>query len=135
VAISVYFSNPGNVSSATQPFETAVTRQVRALPAALPQAVLAQFFLGPTAGEKAQGLDLVLSGFTGFSDFRIQDGVAYVYLTGACNSGGSTYTIADALRTNLLQFTEIQWVKIFDGDGNTQTPDGQGDSIPACLQP
>jgi hypothetical protein len=133
--ITVFFADLERVSGGTPPFETAVTRRVRAEPASQPLAILTQFFLGPTDEERAQGLDVVLSGFTGFSDFRLQDQVAYVYLTGACDSGGATYTIVDVLRVNLLQFPEIEWVKVFDQDGNTQSPDGQSDSAPACLQP
>jgi hypothetical protein len=36
---------------------------------------------------------------------------------------------------NLKQFPEIQFVKIYDENGMTQSPEGSNDSIPACLQP
>ena len=63
------------------------------------------------------------------------DGIARVYLKGQCNSQGATYTIANVLRVNLKQFSYIQFVKIYDQNGNTEVPDGNQDSIPACLEP
>ena len=63
------------------------------------------------------------------------DGVARVYLKGQCNSQGATYTIGNILNVNLKQFSNIQFVKIYDQNGNTEVPDGNQDSIPACLEP
>ena len=63
------------------------------------------------------------------------DGVAHLYLTGECNSQGSTFSISQPLMQSLRQFPEIQFVKIYDQNGNTQSPDGSTDSIPACLEP
>jgi Tfp pilus assembly protein PilX len=104
-------------------------------PASVPQAVLLQLFAGPTVAEQDAGLRLVASGTTGFSDFRIENGVAHVKLTGTCSSGGATYTIASLIMKNLKQFSEIQQVKIYDQNGGTETPAGQSDSIPVCLEP
>jgi len=132
--LTVYFTNVERYSIGTEPYEDAVTRTVPT-PASRPEAVLQQLFLGPTAEEQAQGLAVFLSGATGFSDLAIQDGVARVYLTGVCNSGGATYTIASLIFVNLKQFPEIQWVKIYDQNGETETPSGPGDSIPFCLEP
>jgi hypothetical protein len=101
----------------------------------LQEAVLEQLFLGPTADEKAQGLDVFLSGATGFTKLTIGDGIARVYLTGNCNSNGATYTIANLIDANLKQFAEIKWVKIYDQNGETETPAGQSGSIPFCLEP
>jgi hypothetical protein len=61
--------------------------------------------------------------------------VAHVYLTGQCNSGGSTYTIGNLIFANLSQFPEIQWIKIYDENGETEVPEGQSSSIPFCLEP
>jgi hypothetical protein len=134
VTITVYFMDVARFNVGTEPYEAGVTRTIP-MPSSLPEAVLTQLFLGPTDAEKAQGLALVLSGTTGFSNLKIEDGIARVYLTGTCNSQGSTYTIANLIDANLQQFPEIQWVKIYDQNGETETPDGQSGSIPFCLEP
>jgi hypothetical protein len=134
VTVLVYFQNVDSFAVGKEPYENSVERLI---PAAddRPRAVLEQLFIGPTPEEQAQGLALVLSGSTGFSDFWVEDGVAHVTLTGECNSKGSTYTIANLIFANLAQFPEIQWVKIYDEKGETETPVGQTSSIPFCLEP
>ena len=134
IMLTVYFTDIALFQVGTEPYETAVPRMVPA-PSSLPEAVLTQLFLGPTEAEKAQGLTVVLSGTTGFSSLIIENGVARVYLTGICNSQGSTYTIANLIFANLKQFTEIQWIKIYDQNGETETTGGQSSSIPFCLEP
>ncbi|MFH1523710.1 MAG: hypothetical protein ABIF04_01990 [Chloroflexota bacterium] len=134
VTLVVYFTNIPRYAIGTEPYEDAVMRTVPTT-GSLPQDVLMQLFLGPTDDEKAQGLDVFLSGATGFSELTITDGVARVYLTGECNSKGATYTIANLIGANLRQFPEIQWVKTCDQNGETEIPDGQSDSIPFCLEP
>ena len=91
----------------------------------------------PEASEEeyAQGLRAVLSKCTGFSDLIIEKGVAHVYLTGPCTSGGSTYTIAGPVMKTLKQFEEIEFVKLYNAFGNTENPLGRGDSIPFELEP
>lgn len=132
--ITVFFTNLANFQVGKEPYETAVTRTVPATND-LPQAVLMQLFQGPTAAEKGQGLAVFFSGATGFSKLTIEDGVARVYLTGDCNSNGATYTVANLIDTNLKQFPEIKWIKIYDPTGETETPNGQSSSIPFCLEP
>jgi hypothetical protein len=132
--LKVYFVNVPRYAVGTEPYEDDVTRSVP-LTESEPEMVLKQLFLGPTAQEKAQGLEVVLSGTTGFSKLIIEDGVARVYLTGKCNSGGATYTISNLIFANLAQFPNIQWVKIYDENGQTETPEGQTSSIPICLEP
>lgn len=132
--LTVYFLDNERYSAGPEPYEVAVTRTIPA-PPSLPQAVLLQLYAGPTAAEYTAGLRLVASGTTGFTNFRIEDGVAHVQLLGSCNSQGATYTIANLIMKNLKQFAEIQHVKIYDEAGNTGTPTGQSDSIPACLEP
>jgi hypothetical protein len=135
VEIAVYFTDTNRYAAATEPYEVAVTRTAPA-GAGLPAAVLAAFFEGPTAGEAAQGLEAITSGATGFRELRIDDaGVAHVTLEGPCSSGGATYTIAQPLMKNLLQFEEIDYVKIYDEAGQTGTPAGASNSIPFCLEP
>jgi hypothetical protein len=134
VKLTVYFTNINRYAIGTEPYEDSVTRTVP-LTGALPEMVLTQVFLGPTAQEKAQGLETILSGTTGFSNFTIRDGVARLYLTGKCNSAGATYTISNLIFANLAQFPEIHWIKIYDENGGTETPDGQTSSIPFCLEP
>lgn len=99
------------------------------------EASLYYLFQGLTETEQALGLEVPLNGTTGYSEFRIDGNGAHVYLTGTCNSGGATYTIANLIRVNLKNFSGIQFVKIYDQTGNTGVPDGASDSIPACLEP
>jgi hypothetical protein len=132
--VSVYFQDMNRFAIGTEPYEKPVTRRVPDI-GDLPLAVLEQLFLGPTAEEQAEGLALILSGSTGFNDFHVQAGVARISLTGHCNSNGSTYTIANLIFANLTQFPEIQFVKIYDENGETETPVGLSSSIPFCLEP
>jgi Sporulation and spore germination len=133
-SLTVYFTNMDRYAIGTEPYEDPVIRTVP-LTGSLPEMVLRQLFLGPTPQEKAGGLETVLSGTTGFGKLTIVDGVARVYLTGKCNSGGATYTIGNLIFANLAQFPEIRWVKIYDENGQTETPEGQTSSIPFCLEP
>ncbi|MEP0804812.1 MAG: hypothetical protein HRF47_04950, partial [Chloroflexota bacterium] len=98
-------------------------------------AILDEYFKGPGAQEKSYGWMALYNGFTGYDRFELRDGVLHLYLKGTCSRAGQTYTIADLLFLNLKQFPEIQFVKIYDENGNTQNPAGLSDSIPACLQP
>ncbi len=134
VTLTVYFTDAARYQIGTEPYEAAVLRTVP-VPASLPEAVLTQLFLGPTEAEKAQGLTLVLSGTTGFSKLTIENGIARVYLTGTCASLGATYTIANLIYANLAQFPEIQTIKIYDQNNETENPDGADGSIPFCLEP
>jgi hypothetical protein len=134
VTLTIYFTDEARYQVGSEPYEAAVTRTVPA-PASLPEAVLTQLFLGPTEAEKTQGLAVILSGTTGFSNLTIENGIARVYLTGTCASLGSTYTIANLISANFKQFPEIQWIKIYDQNNETETPDGQSGSIPFCLEP
>ncbi len=134
VTLTIYFTDVTRYQVGSESYEAAVPRTVPA-PASLPEAVLTQLFLGPTEKEKAQGLEVVLSGTTGFSNLTIENGIARVYLTGTCASQGATYTIANLIYANLKQFPEIQWIKIYDQNNKTETPDGQSSSIPFCLEP
>jgi len=134
VTLTIYLIDKARYQVGTLPYEAAVTRTVSA-PASAPEAVLTQLFLGPTDAEKVQGLAVVLSGTTGFNQLTIEDGIARVYLSSTCASQGATYTIANLIFANLKQFPEIHWIKIYDQNNETQTPDGQSDSIPFCLEP
>lgn len=134
VTVTVYFTNMERYAVGTEPYEDPVTRTVP-MNGSLPQTVLEQLFLGPTPAEKTQGLQVVLSGTTGFSKFIIEQAIARVYLTGKCSSGGATYTISNLIFANLAQFPEIRWIKIYDENGETETPEGQSSSIPFCLEP
>lgn len=92
-------------------------------------------FAGPTSAERASGLELVLSGATGYSHLRVENGIARVQLEGACASKGSTLTIAGEIFPILKQFSTVRWVKIYAPDGTTESPTGNRDSIPECLEP
>ena len=134
VEVTVFFTDVNQYATGTPPFEVGVTRQVLAT-AKLPEAVLNAFFAGPTAEERAQGLEAIRSGFNGYSALVIEEGIARVYLSGRCFSNGATYTIAQPVITNLLQFDEVGYVKIYDENGETELPEGKTNSIPFCLEP
>jgi hypothetical protein len=98
-------------------------------------AALHAMFAGPTPQERATGLRLVRSRAWGFDDLQIGAGIARVRLTRGCNSGGSTTTVAGEIAPTLRQFPTVDWVKIYAPGGGTEQPQGQVDSIPACLEP
>ena len=132
--ITVYFTDSNRYAAGNPPFEVGVNRTVSG-DQLLPLAVLQEFFKGPTQPEQSQGLIAVTSGFTGVQAVNVINGAAHVYLTGSCNSQGATYTIAQPIMTNLLQFDNIQYVKIYDTQGQTEQPYGPNNSIPFCLEP
>src|SRR5205823_4699831 len=97
-------------------------------------AVLDQYFLGPGSTERYTYGDVAFyDGFIGYSKLVVKDGIARVYLAGTCARQRPDYGIAQLLQANLKQFQTVQSVKIYDQNGQTQNPDGTGDSIPACL--
>lgn len=132
--ITVYFTDRERYASATPPYEVAVRRTVAASedPA---EAMMRAFFEGPTAEERARGLEAITSGATGFRSLTIDDGIARIYLTGECDSRGATYTVAQPIRRNLLQLPQVEHIKIYDEEGTTEQPEGPSDSIPFCLEP
>ena len=132
--VKVYFTDMNRYAQATPPYEVPVFRAVSAR-SNLPRVVLEEFFRGPTEEERRRGLEAIRSGFSGIGGIDIENGVAHVYLTGRCGSGGATYTAAQPITANLLQFEEIQYVKIYDAEGNTEEPSGRTNSIPLCLEP
>ena len=100
----------------------------------LPQSALNEYFKGPGSTERyTYGWIGIYNGFTGYSRLEIIDDVAHVYLTGTCTSEGKDFNIADLIHLNLKQFSFIQYVKIYDQNGQTQNPTGQSDSEPTCL--
>ena len=111
----------------------AVLRQV--IPPNVGARSLNWLFAGPTPDERAGGLTFVKSDATGFTNLTISNGIARVRLVGGANSHGSTLTIAKEIFPLLKQFPTVRWVKIYDQNGQTETPTGQSDSIPAGLEP
>ena len=108
----------------------------RPVPTDAPAAgALHALFAGPTRQERTAGLKLVRSHAWGFDDLQVAGGIARVRLTRGCNSDGSTITVAGEIAPTLRQFPTVDWVKIFGPGGATEQPDGQTDSIPACLEP
>lgn len=129
----VFFLNRDNFVDNVDPFFSPVVRPVR--PKTPAAGVMDRLFSGPVGSEKADGLRLLRSGATGYADLGIADGVAEVRLTGRCSSNGSTVTVAGEIMPTLRQFSSVDWVKIFDAAGDTGSPTGNTDSIPACLEP
>jgi murein DD-endopeptidase MepM/ murein hydrolase activator NlpD len=130
--VKVYFVDQARYNAGTPPYEADGKRWASS--SATYAAVLTEYFKGPGLVEKNDyGWIAIYSGYTGYSKLEVANGIARVYLIGTCDHSGTAYTIADVLRVNLKQFSAIQFVKIYE-NGVTQNPDGQSDSIPACLQ-
>ncbi len=129
----VWLVDSNAVGTGNEPYFVPRKRQVRSdAPAA---AALHALFAGPTPQERSTGLRLVRSGAWGFDDLQIAARIARVRLTRGCNSGGSTITVAGEIAPTLRQFPTVDWVKIYGPGGSTEQPQGQVDSIPACLEP
>jgi hypothetical protein len=130
----VYFVSTGRYAIGVEPYEEPVARQ---FPGGvyLPDAVLQAYFEGPNEEEQARGLEAITSGFSGVRQMEVRNATAHVYLEGTCTSHGAAYNVSQLLMVNLLQFPEIQAVKIYDEHGETGDPDGPGSSIPFCLEP
>jgi hypothetical protein len=129
----VYFFDSGRFAANQVPFYVPVLRPV--LPTTPATGVMDRLFAGPTPAEQASGLQFLASGATGFSNLSISQQVARVQLTGGCSSGGSTESIAGEIFPTLRQFSTVDFVKIYDPSGRTETPGGASDSIPECLEP
>ena len=132
--VKTYFFDEQNFVDNTEPFFRPVRRWVPV--PAVARGALHRLYAGPTQAERADGLRLLRSRSTGFSNLSIASSkVARVQLTGGCSSGGSTVTVAGEIMPTLKQFPTVRWVKIFDPQGNTERPTGRTDSIPECLEP
>ncbi len=133
IPANIYFVDSHNFEIGQAPYVHAVIRPVIAPNVAARS--LDWLFAGPTQAELAGGLTFVNSDATGYSSVTISNQVARVRLTGGAESHGSTLTIANEISPLLKQFPSVRWVKIFDPAGQTETPTGQSDSIPAGLEP
>ncbi len=130
----VTFLDQERYNAGTEPYTRSVRRVVPAYTPA--SAVMHQLFAGPTPAERALGLRTVRSRATDFDRLRISPwGVAHIRLLGGCDSGGSTFTVADLITPTLKQFASVDYVKIYDRFGDTGSPSGPTDSIPECLEP
>ena len=133
MVVKDYFINQTNVTTGQPPLAKAVSRRV--IPPAVATGALQRLFAYPSKDELANGLMFVNSDASGFTNLRIDSGIARMQLTGGCSSGGSTITIAQEIIPTLQQFSSVKYVKIYDPEGNTEQPDGNVNSIPACLEP
>ncbi len=96
---------------------------------------LTALFAGPTDYDEPAGLSFEASGASGFAAPRVRNGIARVRLTGGCDSGGATFTVANEIMPTLKQLDTVDVVKIYDPEGRTEQPRGRSDSIPTCLEP
>jgi len=131
--VKVWFFNEPNYAAATGRYFTPVWRRVAA-DATMPGS-LSSLFHGPLLREHKAGLRFLSSEATGFKKLRVRNAIARVQLTGGCNAGGSTVSIAGEIGPTLKQFWEVDYVKIYDPSGQTGTPTGPVNSIPYCLEP
>lgn len=129
--VHVWFLDEDNFADGREPYEIRFERRVPKT-GDEKQQVIEQLMLGPKAEEKEEGAILVRSGITAI-DFSFDADVAWVGLIGLCNSGGSTYTIANLIYKNLEQFSDIDQVVIYDA--GSSRPDEPTDGLPACLEP
>jgi len=128
--VTLYFTDTKEI----QPYEVGITRYISSGIDPV-EGVLKAYFLGTSDAERSQGLTVVLNGFTGYRRFKITNGVIHVYLSGTCQSNGTSYSIAQPLMANLKQFPEITYVKLYDQNGVTRDPVSLSDSAPICLDP
>ena len=133
VPTQIFFVDSHAFAIGQGPYVRAVLRQV--IPPNVGARSLNWLFAGPTPDERAGGLTFVNSDATGFTNLTISNGIARVRLVGGANSHGSTLTIANEIFPLLKQFPTVRWVKIYDQNGQTETPTGQSDSIPTWLEP
>ena len=133
VPVKIWFGDPSSYGGGA-PYMDAVTRLVPADKVA--HSLLHRLFAGPTQGEKANGLELVRSGAKDFTDFSVNEvDVARLQLTGGCQLGPEPISIGTEITRSLKNLVSIDWVKIYDPDGDTTDPDHPTDSLPACLIP
>jgi len=101
--------------------------------------ILKQLYWGQLTDEEKEqhggSLTVEKSGTTGFRRVETRNRVSHVYLTGECDSGGSTLTIANIIFKNLKALDHLDYVKIYDQNEETEEPEGLSDSIPFCLEP
>jgi hypothetical protein len=131
--VPVAFLDADALESGTPPFLDSVSRSVPTSSRA--RSALHRLWAGPTQADRLSGLRFRASGTTGFRDFGVARGIARLTLTGRCDGGGETLTVADEVFATLKPFARIDWVKILDRSGGTQHPFGRRDSIPTCLAP
>lgn len=132
--VTIYFTDNDRLIAGQLPYEVAVKRFVPTSKKPV-NAVLDEFFKGPSDVERNQGLAVVNNGFTGYSRAELVSDVAHVYLTGSCQSNGTLYNITRALVASLKELPDVQFVKVYDQFGHTREPAVRVDSIPACLDP
>lgn len=132
--VNVYFVSRYRLTNNLPPFEVAGVRWARTNN--IVGTVLDEYFKGPGSTERyTYGWIGIYNGFTGYSKIEISNGIARLYLTGACEAGDPAYNIADILSYNLKQFSGVTYVKIYDQNGITKDPFGVSDSVPMCLEP
>lgn len=133
--VKVFFVDEQAVIDGKPPYVEPVERKVPK--GGRPHGALLRLYAGPTQNEINGDLRFIASGTTGFRDLRINKaGVARVTLRGPCDAGGSAeITVASQVMATLRSRPSVDWVKIYDRDGDTQSPRGKTDSIPACLEP
>lgn len=127
----VYFLSEPNLKAGTDPVLLYAQRTVSRIRPA--HGVMNAMLKGPTQVEKSRGLAFVDSGVTGYHGLRVENGIASITLEGDCHRGESSVTIADLILPTLKQFPTVNHVRIYDANGETQDPNGTGDSIPSCL--
>ena len=136
--VDIYFLNKTKFARGTEPYEEKVVRSlVTVVGTDLYGYVMLRLFDGPTSAEAENGLAVEYSGATGATvSIDVITGLARVDLVGGCDSKGASYTIANLINKNLLQFPEVKVVHIYDPSGSTETPeDITSNSIPSCLEP
>jgi hypothetical protein len=79
-------------------------------------------------------LRLLQSNATGFPGLAISSG-GRIRLTGGCSSGRATVSISDEIAATLKRLPGVRYVMIYDPASRAETPTGERDSRPFCLDP
>ena len=119
--VNVYFLSKFRYDNNLPPFDMAGVRWAHS--DRVISTVLDEYFKGPGSTEKySYGWIALYNGFTGYSKLEIVDGMANICLTGSCVGDGRDFNIADLIDLNLKQYPEVQFVKIYDQNGQIARP-------------
>ena len=132
IPVKVFFTTTRKIDNRVPPYNEAVSREISSSINPI-VGVLNEYFKGPNAEEQSRGLVAMRNGFAGYGRIDFSNGVLNIYLTGYCQSNGTSYNIVQPLTATMKQFAGVSYVKIYDEFGRTRDPFGQVDSGPICL--
>lgn len=125
----IYFTNKNNFQTGQGEFLEGVAREFTRQDTA--QAAIDQIYKGPSESER--GLVLTRCDSTGATLISINDGLAFVQLTGGC-AGCGTHSIYDSLRASLIEWPAVSDIVLFASNESIDH-DVKAGRRPLCLEP